>query len=137
MSKKEVIEQPNQLEILFPTGKEITIRELVYIIKPFKLGQIPKVLKSINPIINLFGQLVGQERNKLEVITGILTNGGENILELIGLATNQPMEWVNDLELDEGIELLTGILEVNSDFFIKRVLPILTNGVATLNGQMQ
>lgn len=130
--------ETNQLEILFPTGKEVTIRNAVYCIKPFKLGQIPKVLKAINPIVGVFAGLAQKNTNMLEVITSILAEGGDNILDLIVLATNSPAEFVkNEMELDEGIELLTAVIEVNSDFFIKKVLPKMTEVVQTLNGQMQ
>ena len=135
MASKET--KQDQLSILFPEGKEVTIRENVYCIKPFKLGELPKVLKAINPIVGVFAGLAQKNANMLEVVTGILSEGGDNILQLMAIATKQPQEFIDELDLDEGIEVLTAVIEVNSDFFFKKALPKMTEMIQKLNGQIQ
>ena len=46
------------------------------------------------------------------------------------IGSKQSREWVEDLEMDEGIDVFAAILEVNASFFVQRVLP-------TLNSRME
>ena len=136
MATNQTKEQ-DQLTILFPTGKEVLIRDKVYCITPFKLGQYPRVIKAITPLANVYSDAIKNNLSQLDTIMALLGEGGENAMDLIRLSTDETAEWVSDLNLDEGIELLGALIEVNADFFIKKILPQLTKAVETVSGQMQ
>lgn len=119
----------SDLNTLMPQGKEIRIRDANLTIKPFKFGELPKVFKAVDPISKaLFDGLVGG--NQIEAITKLVANGGDNIIDLMVIGSKQSREWVEDLEMDEGIDVFAAILEVNASFFVQRVLP-------TLNSRME
>lgn len=119
----------SDLNVLMPQGKELTIRDANLTIKPFKFGELPKVFKAIDPISKaLFDAISGG--NQIEMITKIVANGGDNVIDLMVIGSKQPREWVEDLEMDEGIDVFAAILEVNASFFVQRVLP-------TLNSKME
>lgn len=116
----------NELTQLFPSGKQISIKDENLTIKPFKFGELPKVFKTIEPITGSLTQLINNRDNPAVAIAGIFATGGDSIVELLVIGAKKPVEWVNDLEMDEGIELLTAVIEVNADFFIQKVLPHLS-----------
>ena len=119
----------SELNVLLPQGKELKIRDANLTIKPFKFGELPKVFKAIDPISkSLFDALGGG--NQIEMITGLVANGGDGIIDLMVIGSKQSREWVEDLEMDEGIEVFSAILEVNASFFVQKVLP-------TLNSRME
>jgi hypothetical protein len=76
------------------------------------------------------------ERNVSPVgIARLIGEGGDGVLDLMVIGSKKPREWVENLEMDEGVELLTSIFEVNADFFIQRVLPLVNQKMEKTSGQ--
>lgn len=121
----------DKLAVMFPQGKSLSIQDTNLTIKPFKFGELPKVFKAIEPISStLFSALQGS--NQFEMIAGMIANGGDSVIDLMVIGSRQPRDWIEQLDLDEGIELLTSIVEVNADFFIRKVLPGLNDRLEQL-----
>jgi len=122
---------------IFPVPQQLTINGQVISITPFKLGEIPKVFKVIDPITKLILSALTSSENQMESLAKIMVQGGENILDLLALGTRQPRTWIDDLETDQGVQLLIKVLEVNSSFFVQRVLPLITQATIKVpNGQV-
>ena len=131
MRKKE-----NQLDTIFPQDRIVTIKDVEINIKPFKFGKLPQVFRTIEPIAEIFQQLVKEEAGQLKLYSALIARGGDNVIELIVVGSGQERSWVCDLDLDEGIELLSAIVEVNSSFFIQKILPRLEQTLPKVTGQM-
>ena len=112
-----------QLETLFPLGKQLTIRDVNLTIKPFRFGELSRVLKAADPIFSSLFTALKQGNNQIEMITTIVAESNDSIVDLIQISTKQPREWIEQLDIDEGVELFMSVLEVNGDFFVRRVLP--------------
>jgi hypothetical protein len=121
-----------ELDKLFPAGQTLTIKETELTITPFKLGELPNVFKVIDPITKLVLDAIGTTGNQMESLSKIMVLGGDNVLDLLAVGSRQPRAWIDQLELDEGVQLLTAILEVNASFFVQKVLPLLTKAVKTV-----
>lgn len=122
----------SELAVMFPEGKALSIHDANLTIKPFKFGELSKVIKLTD---GLLGAVVGAMKYKQDivyVIKTIIGDNGDQVAELLALSSKQSVEWVNDLEVDEAIELFTAVIEVNADFFIRKVLPQMTNHMASL-----
>ena len=59
----------------------------------------------------------------------IIGEGGEDLIELIGLGINKPRAWFDNLQGDDGITLTIAFLEVNIDFFTKKMMPQLSAAI--------
>lgn len=118
------------LQQLFPIGKELTIGDKTLRITPFKLGELPRVFRAVEPITGLVMEAFGSKTNQIASLTKIMVGGGDNILDLIAIGSRQPREWVEQLEADQGIDLLAVVIEVNASFFVQKVLPILNREMA-------
>lgn len=116
----------NELAQLFPTGKELSIRDENLTIKPFKFGELPRVFKAIEPLTVTLATMMSTKQLDVSAIGTLLAEGGDNVLDLIAIGARKPRAWVDQLELDEGIDVLAAVLEVNADFFVHKVLPRLT-----------
>ena len=108
----------NDLEVLFPEGKTVTVAGEPITVKPFTFGQIPKVVGTVK---KLAGVVQGDQIDVLDAIE----KGGEDLLALAAFVVGKPREWFDEVPTDEGVELLKAIFEVNLDFFAKRVRPLL------------
>lgn len=50
----------------------------------------------------------------------------DTVLDVVALLVNKPRAWVDELDINELIELFIALVEVNLDFFIQRLLPLLS-----------
>lgn len=90
-------------------GEDITIT-------PLRVGQLPSFFKAVKPII---GSLTQESINWI----AILSDYGDAIITAISIAIKKDREWVEALATDEAMLLAAKVIEVNSDFFMKAVMP--------------
>lgn len=75
--------------------------------------------------ISMQGNKIGMEAGTFEAITQLFEHGGDSLFELIKLGANQDQAWLEKLNSAEGFDVILAIIEVNMDFFKKRLSPIL------------
>lgn len=118
----------SELSVLFP-GKEVTLNSGEVIkVEPFKFGQLPLALKLAQKLGGILADMYksGEFQNKEKTVANViavLSEGGEDLIQLIGLCISKDREWFNTLQGDEGLILTTAFLEVNIDFFTKKMMP--------------
>ena len=125
----------SELNQLFPAGKQICIRDENLTIKPFKFGELPKVFKAVETLSSTIGNLMSERNTSPSTITALIADGGDGIFELMVIGSKKDKAWIEELEMDEGVELLTTIIEVNADFFIQKVLPTLNKTLEKSTGR--
>lgn len=138
----------SDLDVLYPQGKEVMVSGEVLVIKPFAFGMLPKVSKHLSPILKnlsasgLIGFLYGDNGEATMRVAAdwplrildIMSDGGEDLVTLTALLVNKPREWMDTIPLDEGVALITTLIEVNADLFAKKVLPMIQREKATSAG---
>lgn len=105
----------DELETLYPQPEEIEAGGEKLTILPLSTGQIMRVMKALKPaLVDIQGEIN---------ITMIAAGHGETLVAAVSAATGKPIEWVENIPPDEFIRLAGKLLEVNADFFTRRVLP--------------
>jgi hypothetical protein len=98
---------------------------------PLKVGEVPGFARAVQPI--------AASLSASPDWLAILAEHGEAVIAAIAIATRRPVDWVAGLDLDEAVRLAKAVFEVNADFFIRRLLPSVTQAAArigqTLEGQ--
>lgn len=118
----------SDLNIIYPEGIKLTLQGQEITVNKFKFGQLPKVMRAIKTIAGPALEAIqkGTEPN-LELF---LENGAEisaDLMNLMGECIGKPTSFIESLDIDEGVRLISSFFEVNADFFIKKVLPELKN----------
>lgn len=111
-----------ELEVLFPEGKIINISGSDITIKPFTFGQLPKVMKLMK---KLGGLAIKNGNIDFATALDVFADGGDELSVLMAECINKEVLFVTNLQMDEGLALIAAFIEVNSDFFIRKVLPML------------
>ena len=125
----------SDLNTIFP-GTEVTLSTgESFTLKPFKFGQLPKVLHLSKGIFGHISSMfsAGADLNDATLISEVLAHGGENFIQLLCLATGKPRDWFDELESVDGVQLSTAFLEVNVSFFVQKLLPELKKSAQKLN----
>jgi len=105
------------LETYVPEIRQFDVAGRVVAIAPLKVRQIPAFTRAISPVL---GPLAAGD-----VLTAVAV-GGEDLTRAVGIATGEDEAWLGELNADDFLLLAAAVIEVNADFFARRVLPALT-----------
>ena len=114
----------DELTVLYEQPKTFTINGQEVTVRPFKFGQLPQVLKLLRSVGGLFAHYQNQGKlNSMEAIIHIVGEAGDDLIKALVLNTGKPREFWDEIDSDEGLEIMIHFLIVNIGFFTKRVLP--------------
>lgn len=96
---------------------------------PLKVGEVPAFARAVQPIA------VGLSASPDWL--ALLADHGEAVIAAIAIATRRPVVWVAGLDLDEAVRLAEAVFGVNADFFIRRLLPSVTQAAARIGQTLE
>ncbi len=116
------------VNLLYPEGKDVTVNSKTYKVKPFSLVQFPKVLKLFEEVAQ-----AALPEDKKELMTILVLRHSDKIIPLITIALKEEQNKDFDMQMDEAMDVLQAILEVNGGFFVQRLLPKLSTVLGALS----
>jgi hypothetical protein len=127
---------PTDLEILVGEHKARTVvvegKSYVIPIKQIKTGKIPKLLRAMGPLM-----ITISDRSKPIEVDQIFMMHTEECLDMLSVLINKPREFVDELDPQDTLFLIGDCIEVNLDFFIQKILPVLSGGISNLIQELQ
>ena len=96
---------------------------------PLKVCEVPAFARAVQPIA------VGLSASPDWL--ALLAEHGEAVIAAIAIATRRPVDWVAGLDLDEAVRLAEAVFGVNADFFIRRLLPSVTQAAARIGQALE
>ena len=123
-----------ELEILFPTA-EIEVAGEKLEVKEYTLKQQLQYNAKFMPFINALRASLGndQEDFSLDDLMVCLSANYQNVMELVAISINKPVEFVESLGNQDGEALLIIWWGVNSDFFTRKAVQPLVEKSAKAN----
>lgn len=67
----------------------------------------------------------------------LLSNAHAEVIGLMCLATDRDADFFDSIDLDEGLKIILAVIEVNKDFFVQKVLPMVKAAAPNVITQMQ
>jgi hypothetical protein len=99
-------------------------------ITPLVTRELPAMLNAMQPIIGLFAQ------TPEAALQTALISHPDAVINAVAIAARRPREWVDALPLDDLIELAGTVIEVNVDFFARRLVPMIQRTEARLTAAL-
>lgn len=96
---------------------------------PLKVGEVPAFARAVQPIA------AGLSASPDWL--ALLAEHGEAVIATIAIATRRPVVWVAGIDLDEAVRLAEAVFGVNADFFIRRLLPSVTQAAARIGQTLE
>lgn len=124
-----------QLALVYPEGKVVKLKNKDYQIKPFGIGQLPKLFKLLAPVMETLKTKSDNKDDKAKGLVDLLFNHSDVIISVFEIVIKEPTVFFDDLPADEGITLLATIVEVNEDIFTKKLLPLITSKVGQIENR--
>jgi hypothetical protein len=117
------------LERIAPTPRKITVAGETLEVSPLRVRDLPAMARALAPIATAIPAIASSANPTAALAQAASEDVGrwiEAIISGVAVATGRPEEWVGELEIDELITLAGAVVEVNADFFARRVAPALT-----------
>jgi hypothetical protein len=127
------VSSADQLETLSANPRELSIGGKTIVVRPLRFMELARCAKLMGPILRAVDQ-IDPNSNGMADISGLLAEAPEAIAKITSISCDQPVEWLDTLEADEGLELVLLCYEVNKTFFVQRLGPQLTKGFQALKG---
>lgn len=115
----------NELAVLTPVGVEVTAGGETIAITPIKVKELNALLAAIQPVL---GDLI---KHEIDVMTLVLKSP-ETVIKATAIGCRKSVDWINELGIDELARLALAVIEVNTDFFVQKVLPAAQTGMQNL-----
>lgn len=110
----------DELETVYePKGAEVEVGGETVKVAPLTVGQLPAFARAIRP---LAPALQGGPADWL----GLLADHGESMIDSVGIATGLKHGHLAGLPPDEFVVLAAAVMEVNMDFFVRRLTPVVS-----------
>lgn len=125
----------SDLEVLLP-GREVSCKGERIKVLPLFFGQYPKAVSLMKPLASVIqqsgmmttnGASLSLSTEWLSFLPAVFDQGGEALIQFFAFAINKKRDWFDTLPADEGLALGQAIFEENRDFFVRRILPMLTS----------
>lgn len=104
------------LETYVPVPREIVVGGKTLQITPLRVRQIPAFTRAIAAAAPLLA--VGR-------MIDVVALHGDDIIKAMSVATGESAEMLGELLPDEFMLLISTVMEVNDDFFARRVAPLI------------
>jgi hypothetical protein len=131
----------DSMEVLAPSGASVKYRGEDIAVSPIKIGAIPAIVRSARPVIDaLFdngGVPASGSTDELSLLLTLIGDHGDGVFAAVALCIGRDEAWVREGDTAEFYELAKTILQVNRDFFIRRLAPLLGGRAAELAKLMQ
>lgn len=126
----------DDLDVIDPAPLAVTYLGERLEIRPLTVGAVPGIVRLARPVIDAVLQLqdVPDENSEamVDLALDMIDKHGEALFGAVALAIGREADWVRQGELDEFISLCKRLVEVNRDFFEKRLAPLFGRQAAAL-----
>lgn len=117
------------LEVIDPAPSSVVFRGERLEIRPLTVGAIPGIVRLARPVIDAVLELkqVPDEHSDgmVDLALDMVDKHGEALFQAVALAIGRDPDFVAASDLGEFIELCRKLVEVNRDFFVRRLAPLL------------
>ena len=122
---------------LAPVVHEITVGGETLTIKPAGLVTLAEMVRALGPMMRVLeGAQSDQPIGDVLMPALFDPDSARGLLQAAALGSGRPLEWVGGLPGDEQFALIVKVIEVNLDFFDRRLRAQVSSGLITLVGRL-
>ena len=116
------------LAVLAPAAVPVTVAGRTFEVAPIRVKDLPAFARTIEPIAR--DLLAGD-------VAGALARNADALIAATAIGARVERDWLDEQTAEELVALAIAVVEVNADFFVRRLLPRLTQTAETLTQRLQ
>lgn len=120
-----------------PRARSIEVAGQAIVVKAAGLVQLAQMFQLLKSLLDELGKVTPDTD-----IDSLLSNWvrdpaeAQALIEAAAIGVHRPVAWLADMGGDEQLQVIVAVLEVNSDFFGRSLLPSLRASVETWMGRL-
>lgn len=127
-----------EFAVIEPASDEMTVAGRLLKLRPVTVTKLPAFARAVRPVLAPLGALLervqelqasGGQINGLELGLDLVADHGEQLIEIIRVATGLNAAELDTVDPVEFVELTVKVVRVNADFFARRLQPILAQAL--------
>lgn len=122
----------NGLDIITPTERSVTIGDEIITVTPIRMGKLQAFTNALEPI---FGEVLAAINGEADMLHIIASHTGD-MIEAVSIGSGLPRDSIEGMLPDEFLDLASAVLMANADFFARRLLPRVSQTLASLKEQV-
>lgn len=112
-----------ELEKIAPIPVRVDVGGERISITPIKTRELPAMMRAAGPIL--------AEIQRGDIMAALTANA-DSLISAVAVGARLDRTWVDGLDVDDLVVLAGAVVESNADFFVRRVMPILTAAIESV-----
>lgn len=112
-----------ELEKIAPIPVRVDVGGERVSITPIKVRELPAMMRAVGPIL--------AEIQRGDIVAALAANA-DSLISAVAIGSRLDRTWVDELDVDDLVILAGAVVESNADFFVRRVMPILTAAIESV-----
>lgn len=108
----------NEPRMVHAGGREIAIT-------PIKVRELPAFMRAVEPLFAVAAAGAG--------VAEMMLHNSDAVIQSTAIGARVDREWIDGLDLVDLLLLAAAVMEVNADFFVRRLGPALTLAMGSLS----
>lgn len=124
---------------MIPSTPQIVIESRAgnIILEPMRMAKLKAFSDAVEPVITQVFTVLEDTENSKQNIVQMITKHYDDLIKVVCVAcTEMTKEKIDDMLPDDFVNLVGGVIEVNADFFVQNLLPMIVGRVESLKGKI-
>lgn len=124
---------------MIPSTPQIIIESRAgnIILEPMRMAKLKAFSDAVEPVITQVFTVLEDTENSKQNIVQMITKHYDDLVKVICVACNDvTKEKIDDMLPDDFVSLVGGVIEVNADFFVQNLLPMILSRVESIKGKI-
>lgn len=124
---------------MIPSTPQIVIESRAgnIILEPMRMAKLKAFSDVVEPVITQVFSVLEDTENSKQNIVQMITKHYDDLIKVVCVACNDvTKEKIDDMLPDDFVNLVGGVIEVNADFFVQNLLPMIVGRVESLKGKI-
>jgi hypothetical protein len=104
-------------------------------VSPIRTVELVAFARAVRPIVS-DGVFSGDAVNVPDVVMGLVVEHPEALIQAVSVGVRMPVQWVESLSVPDLISLAGAVIAVNTDFFVRAVMPALSVAIERVTAAM-
>lgn len=124
---------------MIPSIPKITINSRLgdIVLEPMRMAKLKAFSHAVEPVITQVFTVLEDTENSKQNIVQMITKHYDDFVNLVCVACNDvTKEKIDDMLPDDFVNLVGGVIEVNADFFVQNLLPMILGRVESIKSKI-
>ena len=124
---------------MIPSTPQIIIESRTgnIILEPMRMAKLKAFSDAVEPVITQVFSVLEDTENSKQNIVQMITKHYDDLVKVVCVACpSVDKDKIDDMLPDDFVNLVGGVIEVNADFFVQNLLPMIVARVESLKGKI-